>query len=270
MMDSPDTSPDAGRRLFLKVIACEIALREICYAAAQSPNLVDLEFLPQGLHDTPGRGRDEIQRRVDAVPAGKYDAILIGYGLCSSILKDLVARHTRLVIPRAHDCITFFLGSKERYQRCFTERPGTYYFTAGWLEVRRRRGGEGTTGHGGFMPANSAAALESDYQLWVAKFGEDQAKYLMEVMAGWSTHYTHGTLIDFDFTRPLRCREEVQHICEEKSWQFDALEGDLSLLRRWLEGDWADDAFLAVPPGRRIIPSFDEGVVAVAPETGER
>ena len=31
--------------MFLKIIACEIAYREICYAAARSPNLTDLEFL---------------------------------------------------------------------------------------------------------------------------------------------------------------------------------------------------------------------------------
>ncbi len=262
MTAPPDTPAVSTHRRFLKVIACEIALREICHAVAQSPSLVDLEFLPQGLHDTPTRGRDEIQRRLDAVPAGKYDAVLIGYGLCSSILKDLCARDTRLVIPRAHDCITFFLGSKERYQQCFTERPGTYYFTAGWLEVRQRRDGEGTAGHGGFMPANSAAALQLDYQHWVAKYGEDQARYLMEVMAGWSTRYTHGTLIDFDFTRPLRCREEVERVCQEKGWQFEALEGDLSLLRRWLNGDWTENDFLVVPPGRSVVPSFDEGVIA--------
>jgi hypothetical protein len=30
---------------FFKVIACEIAFREICHAAARSPKLHDLEFL---------------------------------------------------------------------------------------------------------------------------------------------------------------------------------------------------------------------------------
>ncbi len=93
----------------------------------------DLEFLTQGYHDIPATGRVEIQKLIDAVPAGKYDAILLGYGLCSNILTGVTCSHTRLVIPRAHDCITFFLGSKERYQRCFGERPGTYYFTSGWL-----------------------------------------------------------------------------------------------------------------------------------------
>ena len=43
--------------MFLKVIACEIAVRELYFAASRSPNLVDLEFLTQGYHDIPGTGR---------------------------------------------------------------------------------------------------------------------------------------------------------------------------------------------------------------------
>jgi len=250
--------------MYLKVIACEIALREICHLAARSRSVLDLEFLPQGLHDTPALGRDEIQRRIDAVPSGKYEAVLIGYGLCSSILKDLRAGPTPLVIPRAHDCITFFLGSKERYQRYFSARPGTYYFTAGWLEVRARRGPAATAGHGLFMPAQTPGAREEEYARWVAKYGEEQAQYLREVMAGWTAHYTHGTLIEFDFTKHLGCSEEVRRICAEKGWQYEELAGDAGLLQRWLDGLWGPADFLVVPPGGKVVPSHDEQVVACA------
>ncbi|MCX7825816.1 MAG: DUF1638 domain-containing protein, partial [Verrucomicrobiae bacterium] len=138
------TTPPAPRKdttpvQLLRVIACEIAVREICFAIARSRNIADVEFLDQGYHDTPASSRGKIQQRIDAVPAGKYDAILLGYGLCSNILVGLTTAHTPLVIPRAHDCITFFLGSKERYQQFFTSHPGSYYYTAGWLECRRRR-----------------------------------------------------------------------------------------------------------------------------------
>ncbi len=251
--------------MFFKVIACEIARREICHLAAQSPHLVDLEFLNQGLHDHPARGHDEIQRRIDAVPAGRFDAILIGYALCSSILSRLTTAHTPLVIPRAHDCITFFLGSKERYQTCFLDRPGTYYFTSGWLECRQRRGDGQNGGRGGFMPSQTAASLAKDYEAWVAKYGEEQAKYLAEVMTGWSSHYTHGVLIDFDFTKPLKLDARVREICRERGWQYEELAGDLRLLRRWLNGEWDERDFLIVPPGRTVIPTFDDRIIDLAP-----
>jgi hypothetical protein len=251
--------------MFLKVIACEIALREICHCVARCPHVLDLEFLPQGLHDTPARGRDEIQRRIEAVPAGRYDAVLIGYGLCSSIVKDLRPAGVRLVIPRAHDCITFFLGSKERYQRCFTERPGTYYFTSGWLEAPTRRDGGTRQGHGVFMPAQTTTTLQGNLAEWTAKYGEEQAQFLMEEMLRWTQHYTHGTLIDFDFAQPLRLDHEVRRICTDKGWEYEALPGDLTLLQRWLDGDWAASDFLVVEPGQKVVSSFDDGVIAAVP-----
>jgi len=254
--------------MYLKVIACEIVFREVCHLAARAPHVVDVEFLPQGLHDHPALGRQELQQRLDALPAGKYDAVLLGYGLCSSILAGLRSAHTPLVVPRAHDCITFFLGSKERYQDCFNNRPGTYYYTSGWLEYRTRRGD--AAGYGGFLPAHSAAGQAQVYAQWVAKYGEEQAQYLAETMTQWAANYTHGVLIGFDFTRPLGLREQVQQLCAERGWQYDELAGDLGLLRRWIDGDWAAEDFLVVPPGREIVATVDDAIIGLAPPATDR
>lgn len=250
--------------MFLKVIACEIAAREFYYTAARSPHIVDLEFLTQGHHDTPATGREDVQRHIDGVPTGKYDAILLGYGLCSNILVGLTTAHTKLVIPRAHDCITFFLGSKERYQQCFTERPGTYYYTSGWLECAKRRGEKGMIWGGASLPASANLSLKASYDEWVRKYGEDQAKYLFEEMSRWTNAYSHGTLIDFDFLAHLKMCDEVRRICAEKGWQYDELPGDLRLLQKMVDGDWPEADFLLVPPGKKVVATFDEKVIGVA------
>lgn len=250
--------------MLLKVIACEIAFRELCYCAARSPSVIDFEFLTQGHHDTPRAGCQEIQKRIDAVPAGRYDAIVLGYALCSRILEGLTARHTPLVVPRAHDCITFFLGSMQRYQKLFQENPGTYYYSAGWLEVRQRRGDTLSAETRAFIPAGQATSHEA-YEALVAKYGEDQAKYLLEVMGEWATTYCRGTLIDYDFTRPLNLRAEVQKICGERGWQYAEEQGDLSLLQHLLDGDWNKQEFLVVQPGEKIVPTFDEQIITVQP-----
>jgi hypothetical protein len=254
--------------MFLKVISCEIAFREICYVAAQSRHLADLEFLTQGLHDAPNKGRQELQERIDAVPPGKYDAILLGYALCGNMINGLSARQTPLVIPRAHDCITFFLGSCERYQRLAETRPGSYYYTSGWLECVRRRGERASPMDLRFLPSRAGLSpgTEPIYAEWVKKYGKERAQYLMEVMGHWTESYTHGVLIDFDFTRPLHLHEQVETICERRGWHFEQIEGDLRLLQRWVDGEWDSQSFLVVGPGEKVAPSYDAGVICAEAE----
>lgn len=251
--------------MLLKVLACDIARREICHCAARSPNIVDLEFLPQGLHDTPAQGRAELQRRIEAVPAGAYQAVLVGYGLCGGILHGLRAGATPLVIPRAHDCITFFLGSKARYQQRFAQQPGTYYFTAGWLEVPARRAAQPGSGPGVFLPAQSALALQAQAATWAARYGEDAARFLSEELQRWTRHYTHGALIEWDFARPLKLDRQVRQICADQGWQFEAVPGDPGLLQRWLDGAWVPEEFLVLPPGHQVVPSHDDLILAAEP-----
>lgn len=243
--------------MFLKVIACEVAFREVCAGAARSPNQFDLEFLSQGYHDNPQVGIGKIQERIDAVEAGRFDAVLVGYGLCNNMLAGLRARHTRLVIPRAHDCITFFLGSKERYREYFLEHPGTYYYTAGWLE-HRQRGGERPDRRQG-----AGLGKQKTYEEMVAQYGEENARYLLEVMGNWTLHYTRGVFIDFPFTAHLSCKEQVRQLCQERGWEYEEVQGDLSLLQAWLDGPWPQEEFLVAAPGQRVEPSFDERIIQI-------
>ena len=245
--------------MFLKVIACEVAFREICACAARSVNLLDLEFLSQGYHDNPEIGVTRIQERVDAIEPDRFDGVLIGYGLCNHIITGLRARDTRLVIPRAHDCITFLLGSKERYKKIFMESPGTYYYTAGWLE-HRQRGGERVERKQG---AGLGGQLE--YDSLVEKYGEDNAKYLLETMSNWTENYKRGMYIDFDFASHLSAKERAKEICKERGWEYTEVPGDLALLQRWIDGPWDGNDFLTVPPGGQVGASFDEGIIQIEP-----
>jgi hypothetical protein len=109
----------------IKLIACEIMYREICAAISRSPNQVDVEFLPKGLHDLASAGmRERLQAALDAVEESKYEAVALGYALCGTGLVGLTARGRPVVLPRAHDCITLFLGGRQRYLDYFNSHPG--------------------------------------------------------------------------------------------------------------------------------------------------
>ena len=63
--------------MFLKVIACEISFREISFCAAQSPNIIDTEFLPQGYHWRDPRG----DRRTGTLGSGPSGYLELGHPL---------------------------------------------------------------------------------------------------------------------------------------------------------------------------------------------
>jgi hypothetical protein len=102
------------------LIACEVLAREAYTCAAKSPHSIDIQLLVKGLHDTPHRLRDRLQATIDAASTSaaegstSYDAVLLGYGLCSNSTVGLMARGVPLVLPRAHDCMTLYLGSRSR------------------------------------------------------------------------------------------------------------------------------------------------------------
>lgn len=239
----------------LKLIACEIALEELNRAVAQSKNRILVEYLPQGHHNDVANGRQEIQTRIDAADGEDVDAILLGYALCNNMLAGVAARSKPLVVARAHDCITWFLGSDRRYRREFAGHPGTYYYTAGWLSVKKP---DGQAGH---SASATGVGVSGTYDELVAKYGEDNAAYLWEIANGWIKHYTHGAYIRYPGADHNALRRQVWEICGRNAWQFTEMEGDDGLFQRWLDGPWNSDEFLVAPPGGSIAPTFDNRII---------
>jgi hypothetical protein len=54
--------------------------------------------------------------------------------------------------------------------------------------------------------------------------------------------------------------EKVLKICKENGWEFLRVRGDMSLLRRWIDGDWDDD-FLVLHPGQEVYATYDERII---------
>jgi len=187
----------------------------------------------------------------------RFDGILLGYGLCNNMLLGLKARHTPVIVPRAHDCVTLLLGSKERYREIFSDAPGTYYYSAGWLEYRQR-GGERVERRQG-----AELGTQDNYEQMVKKYGEDNARYIMETLGNWTQNYSRGLFIRYDFTDHLPARAHVQRLCRERGWAYQEVAGDLRLIQNWLDGNWPEEDFLVVEPGEAVVPSYDHRVIQI-------
>ena len=277
----------AARPLRIKTIACEVLARQVYLEAARSPHVIDVDLLEKGLHDNAAVLRRELQRRIDAVLVPPYDAIVLVYGLCNRATEGLVAREVPLVMARAHDCITLYLGSRQQYAAQFDQHPGTYYYSAEYVERGkngRPAGADGGDGANGASQDDGMAynsRLPAQFEELVRKYGEENARYLMEVYGSWHQHYTRAAYISLPCARcesSTACghsqpyRQRAQNMAAKHGWQFAELEGDLRLLDRLLNGDWSltapatldQDDLLVVPPGMAIVASFDDRVVIAA------
>jgi len=166
-----------------------------------------------------------------------YDASLLGYGLCSNGVVGLGAE-IPIVIPRGHDCITLLLGAKECYQEYFDTHRGVYWYSPGWIES-------------GKQP--SRQRYEGLLAEYTAKYGADNAEYLMEVEQTWMKEYSWATYVDWALVDSERYKAYTRQCAEFLGWNYDELAGDSGLMQRFVDGVWSDKEFLVVKPGQRIV-----------------
>ncbi len=239
-------------------LTCEALARSIYLTAAGSANTVTVRLFRQGLHNTPKKLRSTLQAEIDRVEPEKYEAILLAYGICGTSTVGLTAPHTPLVIPRAHDCITLYLGSHRRYETEFKRHPGTYWYSVDYIE----RNDEGAS------VALGAAGIEeqeAQYEEWVEKFGKESADHLLETMRSWSQHYTRAVFIDTGLGESGPYEQIAREKADKEGWVFERLEGNRRLIEALVGGEWNQAEFLVVPPGNIIRQSINDGLLKSEP-----
>ncbi len=237
-----------------KLIACEILFREVCLCASKCKNIIDIDFLPKGLHDM-GQSKmsKRLQQELDRVETDKYDAILLCYGLCNNGVKGLQSK-LPIVIPKAHDCITLLLGSKEKYNEYFRSNPGTYFKSTGWTE--RDKGPENNE-----LSIPSQLGMNKTYQEYVELYGEDNALYLMEILGNQMKNYSKIVYIDTQTGEFDSYKKSAKQLADNNNWQYEEVTGNTRLIFKLLNGDWNDEEFLTVPPDSIIEPTNTEEII---------
>lgn len=241
----------------LRLVSCEVFYREMCVAIARSPNQVDVSFLPKGLHDIGCVGMlERVQAALNEVDESKYEAILFGYGLCNNGLSGLTARSIPIVVPRAHDCITLFLGSRERYLEYFQNHPGVYFKTTGWIER-----GNSADGELNQLSIQRKTGMDRTYEELVEKYGEDNAKFLYEELCQHARNYGQYTFIEMGVEPNDSWEKKTIADAKERGWKFEKVKGDMSMIQRLIDGRWNESEFLVVPPGYRVVAKVNEGII---------
>jgi hypothetical protein len=247
--------------MLLKLIACEVFTREICYCMANTTHAIDIEFTPIASHDHPQTMRNLLQDKIDAADdCGRgYDAVLLCFGLCGNATAGLSSRSAQLVIPRAHDCATILLGSKNLFKKHFESMPSQPYTSRGHMEhdcecdVRS-------------LCTKDAITQKAEY---ARRYGEDNAAAIYDVM---NPHVAHSVdkrtgkvvYINIAQTQSPECVAAAQDRAQKDGIEYVQLEGGLYLIQNLMSGNWYPQDFLVVKPGKSIRGVYDWDIVISA------
>jgi len=225
--------------------------QEIALHAAGAGHILETRFFEVGLHDRPDHLRATLQAELNSIEArDDIEAVALAYGLCGRGTAGLQPARHRLVIPRAHDCITLFLGSKEAYAEHQRRCPTCYYYTPGWNRERRVTGPE------------MLDALKVEL---AKKFDPDNVEYLIATEREQLARHDTATYLDLGTSDAEREADYAQRCAQWLGWKFERLPGDPRLLRDLLWGNWDAGRFQIVQPGSRLAHSPDDAILRAEP-----
>ena len=243
--------------MILKFICCDVFARIACDLVSKSAHIIDLEFVPMLAHNEPEKLKNMLSGIIDKSVKGSgrvYDAVLLGYGLCGNSVTGLSCT-VPMIIPRAHDCCTIFMGGREKFFGAFGDILSARWSSTGYYErchlfnynQNRRDGAE-----------NQLALYNTtaEYMDYVEKYGEDNADYIWAAMHP-EIETDEAVYIKIDGYEYSDSYENYSTEIKNAGKKLKTVEGDISLLKALIDGDWDDDRFLVVPPGKKITGVYD-------------
>jgi len=232
----------------IALLACSVFENEIRHLAGGQAHILETRYFEMGLHDRPEILRNTLHEAIEAVDSrDDIEAIVLAYGLCGCGTAGLGAARHPVVIPRGHDCITVFLGHKDRYATHQSACPSCYYYTPGWNRGRRVPG------------PDKLGALREEL---LERYDEDDVDFLIESeQEAWAQHDTVSYL-DLGTDDAESEADYARRCAEFLDWKFERLNGDPSMLRDLLLGRWDDpERFQIIPPGHQLAHSPDDRIM---------
>lgn len=257
-----------------KVITCESLSREMYFAASLSEHIIDFKFFNRDYHDIPEKMNKALQTEIDftsfkmwdrinscdvikcpSCSNEKYDYIIIGIGLCGNAISNIHARTIPLIVPKAHDCNTFLLGSKEKFKEFINEEPGTIFYHFGQVE---------RTGAKKVDSIPKTTGLGKSIEEYIKKYGKENAEYIKEMEYNWVRfHKRAAYLFPQKISSNLK-RKKLEEVCEyvkQFNWNVVELFENKMFFIKLLNGKWNKKDFLVVPVGKKIVATNDDDII---------
>lgn len=211
------------------IIACG-GLKPELESLRKEQNDVTVRYLKQNYHRAPDKLNIALQETLKEVPEDEDLKVVLGYGLCSNGVVGLTAPAQGLYIPRVHDCIALYLGSRETYNKEFRESPGTYYLTPAWINNR----------------TDPLGLMEHEY---TKRVGRELAE---ETMQDEIRNYKRISFIHTTGTDSPSYVERAQENARFFNKEFNEFERNDKYFRRILFGPYEAPDFIYIEPGEKV------------------
>lgn len=212
-------------------ICCLMMEKEARAALASTGSAAEVVWMEKALHVRPEVLRDELQKTLDRVEREfAPDRILLGYGFCGNALAGLQAGNYELVIPRIDDCITLFIGSRERKAE-LEGGVGTMFQTSDWTDT-------------------DESVLSQKEHLY-EDFDEDEAEELFRMMFG---HYHRIGVLDTHCYDLEPVVERSRAVAEALGFEHCVFDASNQYLVDLLSGGPFDEKrFIVIRPGEPVL-----------------
>lgn len=186
-------------------------------------------YLPQNLHRTPQKMANAIQDIIKKIPAD-IEKVILGYGLCSNGIVGVEAPAQGLYIPKIHDCIALYLGSRKKYNEIFKNHPGTYHLTQSWIENEK----------------DPLGLLQNEY---TERVGREMAE---EAMQHEIKNYEHISYINTGTGDVEKNRQRAKENAKYFGKTFIEYKGTNQYFKKILEGPYQNDDFVYIEPHQKV------------------
>jgi len=136
--------------------------------------------------------------------------------------------------------------------------------TTGWTE--RNHFGEGAYARPayGMEGVMAKLGLTDPYDVMVAKYGKENADFIIESLGGWQKSYCRSLYLEMGVCDEQPFIALAKDRAAQQNWEFEVRKGEWSLLQKLFYGEWDQD-FVVIPPGGTIVARNDDGVLDCEP-----
>jgi hypothetical protein len=102
----------------------------------------------------------------------------------------------------------------------------------------------------------------------IARYGEDNGKYLYETLYAYKDHYSRLIYLQSAADPDAQFREQAANEAALSGWDFHTWAASLEWIHDLVSGPWPADRFLTVPPGGLIKGRHDGSLIGIGEVRG--